>query len=153
MSATPWGARSSMSAAAKTSKPISPAPLAFATSSASCQQSARRTRLSLSRALPASTFGVLPRGRQVMKRVYRAVQVILVLSIMAFAPWFASAETPGQIPQPWTYEGSKKLQEQERQRDQQSQPQSPSPQGGSAMVPGGGAGGAAAAKAEAARRN
>ena len=90
-----------------------------------------------------------------MKLAYRATQVTLVLSIsiMAFAPWLASAETPGQIPQPWTYEGSKKLQEQERQRDQQSQPQSPSPQGGSAMVPGGGAGGAVAAKAEAARRN
>jgi hypothetical protein len=75
------------------------------------------------------------------------------VSIAACLPWPSSAETPGQIPQPWTYEGSKKLQEQERQRDQQYQ-QSPSSQGGSAMVPGGGAagGGAQAAAMDAARR-
>ena len=84
-----------------------------------------------------------------MRQPYRAAQLALLLSagVLVLAPSPASAETPGQIPQPWTYEGSKKLQEQEHQRDQQP---SPSPQGGSAMSPGGGAGGAAL---EAARRN
>ena len=70
----------------------------------------------------------------------------------AFVPSFAAAETPGQIPQPWTYEGSKKLQEQEQQRNQQIQQQSP--QNGGAMAPGGGGGGGAAgAAADAARRD
>jgi hypothetical protein len=83
-----------------------------------------------------------------MKQAYRAARFSLVFSVSmtAFVPWPAVAETPGQIPQPWTYEGSKKLQEQERQRDQQFQ-QQPSPQGGSAMSPGGGGGGGGAAGA------
>lgn len=78
---------------------------------------------------------------------------LLFASVVASVPWLAAAETPGQIPQPWTYEGSKKLQEQEQQRDQQFRQQQ-SPQGGSAMVPGGGGGGnsAAAAAWDAARR-
>jgi hypothetical protein len=86
-----------------------------------------------------------------MKQAYRAAQLTVVFSVwvMAFQPWPASAETPGEIPQPWTYEGSKKLQEQERQRDQQFQPPA---QGGAAIFPGSGAAGAGAAAAEAARR-
>ncbi len=89
-----------------------------------------------------------------MRQTYRAAQIALMFlaGIIVFGARPASAETPGQIPQPWTYEGSKKLQEQERQRDQQQQP-SPSPQGGSAMSPGGSAGGAVGAALEAARRN
>ena len=89
-----------------------------------------------------------------MKLLYRATQVSLAISglILTSATWPALAETPGQIPQPWTYEGSKKLQEQQNQQYQQP-PQSPSSQGGSAMVPGGGgAGGAGAAAMDAARR-
>ena len=83
-----------------------------------------------------------------MKRAYRAARFSLVFSVSMTAslPWHAVAETPGQIPQPWTYEGSKKLQEQERQRDQQFQ-QQPTPQSGSAMSPGGGGGGGGAAGA------
>ena len=89
-----------------------------------------------------------------MRRTYRTAQVILLLSswIVLYAPRLASAETPGEIPKPWTYEGSKKLQEQERQQDQQFQQPSPSPQGGSAMSRGGGGGGAAGAALEAKRR-
>jgi hypothetical protein len=89
-----------------------------------------------------------------MTRAYRAAQVSLVFSVsmMASVPWPAAAETPGQIPQPWTYEGSKKLQEQERQRDQQYQQQQPSSQGGVAPGGGGGAGGAAGAAMDAARK-
>jgi len=82
-----------------------------------------------------------------MKRSYRVAQVgaLLSASVAVFVPWFAAAETPGQIPQPWTYEGSKKLQEQEQQRNQQIQQQSP--QNGGAMAPGGGGGGGAAGAA------
>ena len=58
-------------------------------------------------------------------------------------PWLA--ETPGEIPKPWTYEGSMKLQEQQRQQDQQFQQPQQSPQGAPRMAPGGGGGGAAAA--------
>jgi len=90
-----------------------------------------------------------------MKQACRAAQVSLAfsVSIAACLPWPSYAETPGQIPQPWTYEGSKKLQEQERQRDQQYQQSSPSSQGGSAMVPrGGGADSAQAAAMDAARK-
>jgi hypothetical protein len=89
-----------------------------------------------------------------MKLLYRATQVSPAIFglIMTCAPCPVLAETPGQIPQPWTYEGSKKLQEQQNQQYQQPA-QSPSPQGGSAMVPGGGgAGGAGAAAMDAARR-
>jgi hypothetical protein len=75
-----------------------------------------------------------------------------VLSGFVLACWSGTvgAETPGEIPKPWTYEGSMKLQEQQRQQDQQfQQQQQQSPQGGR-MAPGGG-GGAAAAAADAAR--
>jgi len=71
--------------------------------------------------------------------------------VVACQPWAALAETPGEIPKPWTYEGSMKLQEQQRQQDQQYQQQQQSPQGGGRMAPGGGGGGAAAAAADAAR--
>ena len=40
--------------------------------------------------------------------------------LVAAAPFVAHAETPGEIPKPWTYEGSMKLQQQEQQRQQSS---------------------------------
>ena len=88
----------------------------------------------------------------------RTTQVALVLSffIVAIGPSRTDAETPGEIPKPWTYEGSMKLQEQQRQQEQQQQlqQQQSAPQGGTRAAPGGGGGGgAAAAAAEAARRN
>jgi hypothetical protein len=90
-----------------------------------------------------------------MHSASRPAQVSLVVSafILASGSWPALAETPGEIPKPWTYEGSKKLQEQQQQQNQQfqQQQQTPSPQGGSRMAPSGGAPGAAAA--DAARRN
>jgi hypothetical protein len=67
------------------------------------------------------------------------------------APRAALSETPGEIPKPWTYEGSMKLQEQQQQRQQDSQPQ----QGSQAHQNGGNAasGGAQGAALEAARRS
>jgi hypothetical protein len=86
-----------------------------------------------------------------VKRSHRAVRRCLAVSafVVAAGPCVAFAETPGEIPKPWTYEGSMKLQEQERQRDQQYQQQA-QPQGGARTVPGGNAGGAAAAASAAA---
>src|SRR5882757_6671917 len=86
-----------------------------------------------------------------MNRAYRTARVSLVLAALAVGcrPTVGLAETPGEIPKPWTYEGSMKLQEQQRQQDQQFQQQQQSPQGGPRMAPGGG--GAAAAAADAAR--
>jgi hypothetical protein len=83
-----------------------------------------------------------------MNRASRTARASLVLSAIAFAcgPSQSLAETPGEIPKPWTYEGSMKLQEQQRQQDQQTQQQQPS-QSGSRMAPAGGAPGAAAADA------
>jgi hypothetical protein len=83
-----------------------------------------------------------------MNQASGTTRVFLVLSAIAFAcgPIRGLAETPGEIPKPWTYEGSMKLQEQQRQQDQQFQQQQ-SPQGGSRMAPGGGGAGAAAADA------
>jgi hypothetical protein len=65
----------------------------------------------------------------------------------------AFAETPGEIPKPWTYEGSMKLQQQEQQRQQQGQQngQQPQPYPGSPNAAAGG--GAAGAALEAARRD
>src|SRR5438105_6198179 len=86
-----------------------------------------------------------------MSRTYHAAQVSLALSvfILASRPYPAVAETPGQIPQPWTYEGSKTLQEQPRQQDQPIfQPPGTSPQGGARTAPDA----AASAAADAARR-
>src|SRR5437773_1127456 len=86
-----------------------------------------------------------------MSRTYHAAQVSLALTvfILASRPCPAVAETPGQIPQPWTYEGSMKLQEQQRQQDQPIfQPPGTSPQGGARMAPDA----AASAAADAARR-
>jgi hypothetical protein len=86
-----------------------------------------------------------------MKCGYRTAQRSLVLSafIFASASWPALAETPGEIPKPWTYEGSMKLQEQQRQQDQQFQQQPQSQQSGGAMAQGG----AQSAAWDAARRN
>ena len=54
----------------------------------------------------------------------RKTRVCWMLSaVVACQPWVALAETPGEIPKPWTYEGSMKLQEQQRQQDQQYQQQ------------------------------
>jgi hypothetical protein len=89
--------------------------------------------------------------REVMKCGYRTARRSLVLSafIFASASWPALAETPGEIPKPWTYEGSMKLQEQQRQQDQQFQQQPQSQQSGGAMAQGG----AQSAAWDAARRN
>jgi hypothetical protein len=74
---------------------------------------------------------------------------LLVALLIVGSPCLVFAETPGEIPKPWTYEGSMKLQEQQRQQDQQFQPQGqPVPGSGRAAW---GAGSAAAA--EAVRRN
>jgi len=81
-------------------------------------------------------------------RVERLLRAVLFFVVPIGAPAFA--ETPGEIPKPWTYEGSKKLQEQQQQPSQ-PQPCSPAPsQGGARGGPTGGAPGAAAA--DAARR-
>ena len=74
-----------------------------------------------------------------MNRAYRTARLFLVLSALAFAcgPTLGVAETPGEIPKPWTYEGSMKLQEQQRQQDQQFQHPQQSPQGSPRMAPGG----------------
>jgi len=85
-----------------------------------------------------------------------AVRVCLAVSTLVFvcAAYPAVAETPGEIPKPWTYEGSMKLQEQERQRDQQfQQRQSPSQEGAPASPRGNGRGAAAAAAAADAARS
>lgn len=74
---------------------------------------------------------------------------IVLVALFAETPSAALAETPGEIPKPWTYEGSMKLQEQQRQQDQQSQQGSPTRQNGGNAASGG-AGGAAV---EAARRS
>ena len=71
--------------------------------------------------------------------------VLLVIGAFSFP---AVAETPGEIPKPWTYEGSKKLQEQQQQP--QAAPPSYQGQGQAPRVNPGTAPGAAAA--EAARR-
>src|SRR5438874_13689682 len=84
-----------------------------------------------------------------MNRTYHAAQVSLALSVFILASGPCPAETPGQIPQPWTYEGSKTLQEQPRQQDQPIfQPPGTSPQGGARTAPDA----AASAAADAARR-
>ena len=84
--------------------------------------------------------------------VATAAQAALAVFVAAFA-WDVAAETPGEIPKPWTYEGSKKLQEQSQpQAAPQSAPAYPqagAPQGG--RVNAGAAPGAAAA--DAARRS
>ncbi len=84
-----------------------------------------------------------------MNPAYRTARLFLVLLALAFAcgPIPGIAETPGEIPKPWTYEGSMKLQEQQRQQDQQFQQPQQSPQGGPRMAPGGNGAGAAAADA------
>ena len=74
---------------------------------------------------------------------------MLSVVLFAWAPCPALSETPGEIPKPWTYEGSMKLQEQQRQQDQQLQqgPQTRQNAGNAAS------GGAGAAAVEAARRS
>jgi hypothetical protein len=48
------------------------------------------------------------------------VRCTLATALAAGAPLAVRAETPGEIPKPWTYEGSMKLQQQEQQRQQPS---------------------------------
>jgi hypothetical protein len=55
----------------------------------------------------------------------------LATALAAAVPPAARAETPGEIPKPWTYEGSKKLQE------QQGQQSSTAPGQGAPATPGG----------------
>src|SRR5438132_3581509 len=84
-----------------------------------------------------------------MNRTYHAAQISLALSVFILASGPCPAETPGQIPQPWTYEGSKKLQEQPPQQDRPIfQAPGTSPQGGARTAPDV----AASAAADAARR-
>jgi len=84
-----------------------------------------------------------------MNRTHHAARVSLALSVFIVACGPCAAETPGQIPQPWTYEGSKKLQEQQPQHDQPIfQAPGTSPQGGARTAPDA----AASAAADAARR-
>ncbi len=47
------------------------------------------------------------------------VMCTLAAALAPAAPRPARAETPGEIPKPWTYEGSMKLQQQEQQQQQQ----------------------------------
>lgn len=89
-----------------------------------------------------------------MNRSLQAVRLCFVASaaaVVAYGPCRVHAETPGEIPKPWTYEGSMKLQEQQRQQNQQSQGQPSSPQGGVPSRSGGNGNAAAAAAADAAR--
>lgn len=87
-----------------------------------------------------------------MIRASHAARTPFVLAAVVLAcTGGALAETPGEIPKPWTYEGSMKLQEQQRQQEQQGQAPSPvSPQRGANGAAGGG--GQAGAALEAARR-
>ena len=51
-----------------------------------------------------------------MNRVYRSAHLLPAFAVfMAGVAVQAFAETPGEIPKPWTYEGGKKPQEQQRQ--------------------------------------
>src|ERR1700686_4099774 len=81
---------------------------------------------------------------------YRATRISVVLSVVVFTwgPRAALSETPGEIPKPWTYEGSMKLQEQQRQQGPQLQQPPETRQGGGSTA----SGGAGAAAAEGARR-
>jgi hypothetical protein len=73
----------------------------------------------------------------------------LAVGLAALVPHVARSETPGEIPKPWTYEGSMKLQQQEQQQ------QSPAPGRAPPAMAGGTSGGdpAAAAAYENARRS
>jgi hypothetical protein len=85
-----------------------------------------------------------------MTSAYGLTRIFSMLSVVLFAwaPYPALSETPGEIPKPWTYEGSMKLQEQQRQQDQQFQ-QGPQTR----QNAGNASGGAGAAALEAARRS
>src|ERR1700694_5409497 len=87
--------------------------------------------------LPVATFDVRWYERGAMTSGYRSTRVSVMLSVVLFAwaPCPALSETPGEIPKPWTYEGSMKLQEQQRQPDQ------PLQQPGTRQNGGGGAAG------------
>jgi hypothetical protein len=49
------------------------------------------------------------------------VMCALAAALAPAAPPLARAETPGEIPKPWTYEGSMKLQQQEHEQQQRQQ--------------------------------
>ncbi len=84
-----------------------------------------------------------------MSSVCRSIRtgVMLSVAVFAWAPRAGLAETPGEIPKPWTYEGSKKLQEQQPQPAQQPQQQPDTRPSGAGAA----SGGAAGANLEAAR--
>ena len=85
-----------------------------------------------------------------MHTAHRTAQVAAVIAISgaSLCSSLVRAETPGEIPKPWTYEGSKRLQEQQQQ-NQQPQQQAPAQSGTRPMSPGNAPG---AAALEAARR-
>src|SRR5712671_266082 len=71
-------------------------------------------------------------AEQDMTSTYRSVRMSVMLSVVVLGcmPRGAFSETPGEIPKPWTYEGSMKLQEQQRQQDPQFQQRPGTPQNG-----------------------
>ena len=83
------------------------------------------------------------------------VLTALCTALCASGPRIAVAETPGEIPKPWTYEGSMKLQqqEQEQQRQQQGQQSGQPPQAYPGRPNAAAGGGAAGAALEASRRD
>jgi hypothetical protein len=85
-----------------------------------------------------------------MTSAYHSTRISVALAAVVFVcvPRAAVSETPGEIPKPWTYEGSMKLQEQQRQQDPQFQQRPQTRQGGGIAA----SGGAGAAVAEVARR-
>jgi len=87
-----------------------------------------------------------------MKRSQRSTCIVAAVAscVAATVSTLAAGETPGEIPKPWTYEGSKKLQEQPPQPPSQPLAEPPSQPGGRAASPGAAPG---AAQAEAARRS
>jgi hypothetical protein len=85
-----------------------------------------------------------------MNSIHHGALLVLTATVFVLDPIpLALAETPGEIPKPWTYEGSMKLQEQQSQGTQV--PQQDAPQGAGRAASGGGAAPGAAA-ADAARR-
>ena len=79
----------------------------------------------------------------------KRISAMLLVVLLAWAPRAALSETPGEIPKPWTYEGSMKLQEQQPQQGQQPQQAPQTRQNAGNAAPGG----AGAAAVEAARRS
>ncbi|HUP10162.1 MAG TPA: hypothetical protein VMU47_23625 [Caldimonas sp.] len=77
----------------------------------------------------------------------------LATALAGMASFAARAETPGEIPKPWTYEGSMKLQEQQRQQQPSMAPGQAAPAGPRGSYGPSGGDAAMAAQWENARRN